>query len=124
MCVPFTAHQRLLSTLRPMSHVTDDPGLPGLCDIQQHCCHVSTTRMHVLHLYTGNSCGEGSAFIPLHSTLLCRYPGEIVPGLLYLGNWEHAQDFAALHDLGIKRYTLSHPQATMPVYAVVLCREF
>lgn len=33
----------------------------------------------------------------------CRYPGEIIPGLLYLGNWEHAEDFAALKDLGVKK---------------------
>lgn len=37
----------------------------------------------------------------------CRYPGEIIPGLLYLGNWEHAEDFAALQDLGIKRQALT-----------------
>lgn len=34
---------------------------------------------------------------------ICRYPGEIIPGLLYLGNWEHAENFAALKDLGIKK---------------------
>ena len=41
----------------------------------------------------------------------CRYPGEIIPGLLYLGNWEHAQDFSALQDLGIKRCASAAPSA-------------
>lgn len=36
------------------------------------------------------------------------YPGEIIPGLLYLGNWEHAQNFAALKDLGISRLISIH----------------
>lgn len=38
----------------------------------------------------------------------CRYPGEVIPGLLYLGNWEHAQNFAALKDLGVTRYSFAH----------------
>lgn len=37
-----------------------------------------------------------------------RYPGEIIPGLLYLGNWEHAENFSALKDLGIKRIISIH----------------
>lgn len=37
----------------------------------------------------------------------CRYPGEIIPDLLYLGNWEHAENFSALKDLGIKRQVVT-----------------
>ncbi|DBA81048.1 TPA: hypothetical protein ACH3X2_007249 [Trebouxia sp. C0005] len=36
------------------------------------------------------------------------YPGEIIPDLLYLGNWEHAENFSALKDLGIKRIISIH----------------
>ncbi|KAL0049954.1 hypothetical protein WJX82_001575 [Trebouxia sp. C0006] len=36
------------------------------------------------------------------------YPGEIIPDLLYLGNWEHAEDFSALKDLGVKRIISIH----------------
>ncbi|KAL0027469.1 hypothetical protein WJX77_003809 [Trebouxia sp. C0004] len=36
------------------------------------------------------------------------YPGEIIPDLLYLGNWEHAENFSALKDLGVKRIISIH----------------
>ena len=40
-----------------------------------------------------------------HAILLAprRYPGEIIPGLLYLGAWEHALDRARLQELNIQR---------------------
>lgn len=36
------------------------------------------------------------------------YPGEIIPDLLYLGNWEHAENLSALKDLGVKRIISIH----------------
>jgi hypothetical protein len=35
--------------------------------------------------------------------LLPRYPGEIVPKVLYLGDWEHAQQTERLDELNIRR---------------------
>lgn len=31
-----------------------------------------------------------------------RFPGEIVPGLLYLGDWDNARDVERLQELNIK----------------------
>lgn len=47
----------------------------------------------------------------------CRYPGEVIPGLLYLGNWEHAENFAALKDLGVTRYSFAH--TTQPCFGLL-----
>ena len=33
----------------------------------------------------------------------CRYPGEIVPGALYLGAWQHAEDTERLDEINVKR---------------------
>ncbi|KAL3135874.1 hypothetical protein ABBQ32_007430 [Trebouxia sp. C0010 RCD-2024] len=44
--------------------------------------------------------------VKAHATV--TYPGEVIPGLLYLGNWEHAQNFAALKDLGVTRLISIH----------------
>ena len=32
-----------------------------------------------------------------------RYPGEIVPKVLYLGDWEHAQQTERMDELNIRR---------------------
>ncbi len=32
-----------------------------------------------------------------------RYPGEIIPGLLYLGDWELAKAFDRLDEINVKR---------------------
>lgn len=45
-----------------------------------------------------------------------------MPGLLYLGNWDHAQDFAALQDLGIKRYFFC--PTLVRCYSVLLRQRF
>jgi len=42
-----------------------------------------------------------------------RYPGEIVPGALYLGAWQHAEDTERLDELSVKRCNgLQHNLAT------------
>ena len=33
-----------------------------------------------------------------------RFPSEIIPGLLYLGDWAHAEAADRLSELNIKRY--------------------
>ena len=33
----------------------------------------------------------------------CRYPSIILPGLLYLGDWDAAQDLLRLDELNIRR---------------------
>ncbi len=35
--------------------------------------------------------------------MLLRYPGEIVPKVLYLGDWEHAQQTERMDELNIRR---------------------
>jgi hypothetical protein len=34
----------------------------------------------------------------------CRYPSVILPGLLYLGDWGHAEHEERLKEIGIRRY--------------------
>lgn len=36
-----------------------------------------------------------------------KYPSQILPGLLYLGDWAHAEAFDRLDEINIKRYTLA-----------------
>ena len=35
-----------------------------------------------------------------------RFPGEVVPKVLYLGDWGHAEQVERLDELGIKRCSL------------------
>jgi dual specificity MAP kinase phosphatase len=37
----------------------------------------------------------------LKTAIFFRYPAEIIPGKLYLGDWKHAQDAYGLEQLGI-----------------------
>lgn len=34
----------------------------------------------------------------------CRYPGEVIPGLLYLGDWDSATAFERLDEIKVKRW--------------------
>lgn len=36
----------------------------------------------------------------------CRYPSEILPRVLYLGEWSHAENHERLQDLGV-RYVIT-----------------
>jgi hypothetical protein len=45
-------------------------------------------------------CGTAAA-----AAAACRYPSVILPGLLYLGDWGHAEHEERLKEIGIRRYT-------------------
>ena len=33
-----------------------------------------------------------------------RFPSEVVPGLLYLGDWSHAEELERLREINVTRY--------------------
>ncbi|KAK9816993.1 hypothetical protein WJX72_007967 [[Myrmecia] bisecta] len=42
------------------------------------------------------------------ATALRRYPSEIIPGLLYLGDWSHAENTDRLNEINVKRILTIH----------------
>ncbi|KAG2450344.1 hypothetical protein HYH02_004849 [Chlamydomonas schloesseri] len=52
----------------------------------------------------------------LKSICIKRYPSQILPGQLYLGDWEHAADNERLAEMGIKRILTihNHPENLRP----------
>ena len=48
----------------------------------------------------------------------CRYPSEILPRVLYLGEWSHAENHERLQDLGVRYVITIHND---PGKRVVAC---
>jgi hypothetical protein len=69
------------------------------CCMERRSVHLCVAKGMLLLTACPSCCRS----LPVPAAAHCSYPSQILPGLLYLGNWTHAQDLERLQELNVRR---------------------